>query len=138
MLINKMNSALEYNIVKTIAAFLNHRGGNLLIGVKDSGEIAGLQPDYATLKCQNRDGFQQFLMTLFKAKIDGSVCPLIHVSFREIDGKDVCRVIVEPSNHPVYVRADGTARYFLRMGNASKELDIQEALQHISQRWPSR
>jgi len=137
---NKINSALEHAIVKTIAGFLNHRGGNLLIGVKDSGEIIGLESDYATLKHQNRDGFQQFVMTLVKTRLGALACPLIHVVFQEIDdGKDVCRVIVEPSNQPVYVSTSGgAAHYFLRTGNTTREMDVQEAHQHISQRWPNR
>jgi hypothetical protein len=38
---------------------------------------------------------------------------------------------------PVYVRTNGGAHYFLRTGNATRELDVQEALLHVSQRWPT-
>lgn len=131
----RINGALEDAIAKTIAGFLNHRGGSLLVGVGDSGNIAGLAHDYATLKRQDRDGFQLFLMTLVKTKLGGPVCPLVHIIFHNVGGKDVCRLVVEPSNQPVYVSAnDGKAHYFVRTGNATRELDVQEALQYISRR----
>lgn len=134
---SKINGLLEQAIVKTIAGFLNHRGGNLLIGVEDSGHLLGLNQDYATLKAPNRDGFAQFIMALVKTRLGGSICPFVHILFQEIDGRDVCRVIVEPASQPVYVRTNGESRYFLRTGNATRELDVKEALQHISQRWPN-
>jgi hypothetical protein len=42
----KMNKDLEDAVAKTIAGFLNHRGGTLLVGVGDSGEVIGVQDDY--------------------------------------------------------------------------------------------
>lgn len=62
--------------------------------------------------------------------------PLVHIIFREVDAKDVCRVIVEPLRQSVYVNADDeTTHYFLRTGNATRGLDVQEALQHAAHRW---
>ena len=59
----RVTKVLEQVIVKTLAAFLNAKGGILLIGVDDSGGIPGLERDYATLgKRPDRDGYQQFLV----------------------------------------------------------------------------
>ena len=136
--LQKVNKALELVIAKTLAAFLNHDGGSLLIGVADDGAIIGLQLDYATLKHKSRDGFQQFLMTLVKERLGGDVCALIHPTFASFDEHDVCRVIVEPAHRPVYVKDGGMARYFVRTGSISRELDVQEAVQHVALRWPGR
>ena len=46
----RVNKALERVVVKTIAGFLNGRGGTLLIGVDDAGAAVGLTDDYATLR----------------------------------------------------------------------------------------
>ena len=94
--------ALEEAVARTIAGFLNHEGGTLLIGVTDTGEVAGLQADYQTLKRRDRDGFQQFLMSLVQSKLGGHVCAQVHVDFCEVRGMDVCRIMMEPSAAPVY------------------------------------
>ncbi len=38
--------ALNRDVYKTVCAFLNRNGGVLLLGVNDSGEITGIDPDY--------------------------------------------------------------------------------------------
>ena len=47
---NEMNKEMEKSIMKTIVGFLNASGGILLIGVRDNGEIIGLENDYKTLQ----------------------------------------------------------------------------------------
>ncbi len=131
---SKCNKALEIVIAKTIAGFLNHEGGDLLIGVADDGAVVGLKDDYATLRKKDRDGFELLLMKLVKDKLGGDVCTLLNVVFQEIDDCDVCRVMIERSERPVYVDHDGRARYFVRTGNSTPELDTKEALDHVARR----
>jgi predicted HTH transcriptional regulator len=45
-----INKELEQVVIKTIAAFNNVNGGNLLIGVEDNGNVLGLAFDYKTFK----------------------------------------------------------------------------------------
>ncbi len=130
----KCNKALEWVILKTIAGFLNHHGGDLLIGVADDSSITGLEDDYTTLRKKDRDGFELLLMQLIKNALGGDICTLLHAVFQEIDSSDVCRVLIEPSERPVYVQHEGKARYFVRIGNSTHELDTKEALDHITQR----
>ncbi len=127
----KVSKELEDAIVKTIGGFLNHSGGSLVVGVSDGGEVVGLQPDYGTLKQKNRDGFEQFVMSLVKDRLGGQVCGFVHPVFVELDGADVCRLVVEPCDRPVYVSDRAGARYFLRTGNATRELDVREAVEHV-------
>jgi len=42
---NKKNKALQFSVLKTIAAFMNTEGGILLIGVEDNRHIFGLEKD---------------------------------------------------------------------------------------------
>jgi hypothetical protein len=47
---NKYDREMERVVVKTVAGFLNsYRGGNLIIGLDDKGEVLGLELDYSTL-----------------------------------------------------------------------------------------
>jgi CRP-like cAMP-binding protein len=41
----KNDSAIELAVLKTIAGFLNAKGGVLFIGVDDAGQIVGMEPD---------------------------------------------------------------------------------------------
>lgn len=132
--LGRVNRALEEAVARTIAGFLNHEGGTLLIGVTDSGDLAGLEADYRTLKRQDRDGFQQFLMGLVQSKLGGHVCPQVHVAFCEDRGLDICQVRVEPSAVPVYYQDGSVARYFVRTGNGTRELDVREAIVHVARR----
>ncbi|NOY93393.1 MAG: ATP-binding protein [Deltaproteobacteria bacterium] len=131
----KVNKALSQVVAKTIVALANHQGGSLLIGVDDDGDILGLERDYQTLKSRDRDGFAQFLMTLVRERMGGHVCRLVHVLFSEIDGQDVCRVAVEAADQPVYLQDGGQSRFFVRTGNASRELDAREIVEYVAARW---
>lgn len=132
--LGRVNRALEEAVARTIAGFLNHEGGTLLIGVTDTGDVVGLQADYQTLKRRDRDGFQQFLMGLVHSKLGGHICAQVHVGFYEIRGTDVCAVTVEPSAEPVYYQDGSSARYFVRTGNGTRELDVREAIAHVTRR----
>ncbi|MBT8470454.1 MAG: ATP-binding protein [Deltaproteobacteria bacterium] len=131
---NKVNRVLSDIVVQTIAGFANSSGGSLLIGVGDDGGIVGLGPDYATLKKKDRDGFAQFIMTLVFERLGGQNCRFVHVLFAEVEGHDVCRIIVEPADAPVYVHDGKKARFFLRTGNATRELDAREVIQYALSR----
>lgn len=130
-----VNKQLEDAVARTIAGMLNHAGGSLLIGVTDMGEICGLERDLATLKDRNRDGFERFVTGLVRSRLGGEICPLIHVTFHALAGRDICRVIVEPADRPVHFRDGSTARFLLRTGNSTRELDAREVLEHASLRF---
>lgn len=125
---------LAATVAKTITGFMNYRGGNLLIGVADNGENLGLQEDFATLKHRNRDGFERSLVDLVTTRLGGDKCSLVHCVFYKIHGKDICRVVVEPSTKAVYCHDGKVPKYYVRTGNGTRELNIQEALAHIAER----
>jgi hypothetical protein len=93
---------LEHVIVKTIAGLMNAEGGTLLIGVDDNGRVLGLDPDYRTLGKPNQDGYELFLTQLLDANLSGAALALARISFSKVDDKDVCRVDVAASAHPVF------------------------------------
>jgi hypothetical protein len=130
----RTNRALQQVVVKTIAGFLNHRGGTLLIGVEDDGDIAGIEPDMQTLKHRNQDGFERVLMDAIRTGLGANACALVHCRFHTLEGKTICRVIIEKSHEPIYYLDGGTARFMLRIGNSTRELDAREAHAHLSPR----
>ena len=135
---NRVNRSLQQVVLKTVAGFLNHEGGTLLIGVGDDGNITGIEADMQTLKHANRDGFERLVMDLVKDGFGGHACALVHCRFHEMTEKTVCRVIAERSADPVYLVEGGTARLMLRIGNSTRELDVREAQAHLRNRSPGR
>lgn len=129
---NKLNRGLETVIAKTIAGFMNHRGGSLLVGVTDDGQVVGLEGDYQTFRHKNRDGFELCIIDIISSRLSADLCVLVHCMFYEVDGKDVCRILIESSVAPVYLKDGDVSKYFLRTGNATRELDAREALAHVT------
>ena len=132
--LGRINRALEDSVARTIGGFLNHRGGTLLVGVADGGDVVGVASDYQTLKRPDRDGFEQFVLGLVRTRLGGDVCSLVHVAFTDVTGREVCRIVVEPAERPVYCVEDSVPRFFLRVGNGTRELNVREAVLYIGRR----
>ncbi len=127
------NKDLETPIMKTIAGFLNAKGGTLLIGVSPKGEILGLQNDYETFSSDpNRDGFEQRLTQLIGSRLGKEFIQFVATSFTAIEGKDVCWVQVESSPHPVYVEDANDYKFFVRLGNTTQLLNAKEMTEFLS------
>ena len=129
------NKALEKVVAKTVAGFANAKGGVLLIGVDDEGVVLGLEPDYRTLSKGNRDGFELHLTQVLGAALGESVLAFVTVTFHEVDGSDVCQVGVEPCDHPVYLLDGGDSALFVRMGNLTRALPVEEAVKYVGSNW---
>ncbi|MCF6301334.1 MAG: putative DNA binding domain-containing protein [Proteobacteria bacterium] len=131
----KINKALELVIVKTIAGFMNYKGGTLLIGIDDDGIAVGLEQDYKTLKKKNSDGYEQLIVALVSTHLGTDLCQNINVVFQRVEDKDVCRVIVSPAQRPAFEHDGNKTCFFLRTGGATRELNIQEATEYIAGHW---
>ncbi|MDD5274339.1 MAG: ATP-binding protein [Methylovulum sp.] len=133
---SRINRTLEGVVLKTLAGFLNStNGGTLLIGVADDGTILGLEKDYQSLKKPNQDGFEQAIMTAISANLGADLCNFVHILFHVIDQKEICRLIISPAHRPVFVTQNGAPKLFVRTGGATRDLNIQEALEFVPIRW---
>jgi hypothetical protein len=132
----RTNRALEQVVLKTLAGFLNsHKGGTLLIGVADNGDIVGLEKDYQTLKKPDQDGFEQTLMTSIAANLGADLCQFVHILFHSVDETEVCRLIIQPAPRPVYLEQNNAVKFFVRTGGGTRDLNIKEAVDYIYGRW---
>jgi len=130
----KVNKGLEAVIAKAIAGLMNHRGGNLLIGVDDRGMPLGIDADMKTLRQPDWDDFERCITGIVESKLGGEHCTRIHCHRVALDGTMVALVAVRSASGPVYCRDGGAERYYVRMGNSTRELDVKEALAHIKER----
>lgn len=135
---NKANTAMEHVVVKTVAAFLNsERGGTLLLGVDDDGNVLGLKPDYKLLGKQNsRDAYENFLTTLLLNNLGKDITPLFSITFHNFEGEDVVRITIKPAPRPCFVREGNAEHLYIRAGNSTRGLTTKEAIDYCRIRFP--
>ncbi len=140
---------VESATVKTVAAFLNSEfGGTVVIGVGDEGTIVGLEQDYGTLRTPGKDDSDLFLLhlnQLIENAVGLAAAANVTTTIHHVDDRDLCRVHVEPSGHPV--EADVTtadeqgqfskaSKFYVRLNNGTRAIeDRQERQRYIAQRW---
>lgn len=82
-------------IARSIAAFANNRGGRLLVGVKDNGNIAGIRSE------------EEFYMIEQAAEMYCKPAQRVEQTVYCIEGKYVLKVDIAPSKaRPVYAQDD--------------------------------
>jgi hypothetical protein len=131
-----VNRELEMVIAKTIVGFMNVKGGKLLIGLNDEGVILGLEKDFKTLKHKNKDGFEREIFRIISNYLGREASFNIHISFYQIDKRDICLVDVEPSLNPVYVSDGKNTTFYVRTGNATYPLSVKETVKYLKLRKP--
>ena len=132
---NTVNKALEAVVMKTIAGFMNSEGGTLLLGVSDEGTILGLENDYQTLKRKDKDGFEQLIMSSVSDKLGTAACKFIRLIFHSHNNMEVCRILIDRTGFPIYVKDGNTKKFYVRTGSGTREMDIQEAINYINDNW---
>lgn len=132
---NAPDKKMEDVILKTVAGFWNASGGTLLVGVADDGTVLGLGADLKTLgKKANLDGYELFLTDLLLKNRLG-LSGLLKVSFHNVAGKTVCKIVVEAAPEPVWVTVGGQEQLFVRTGNSTNGLSGGAAYTYARQRW---
>jgi len=103
--------------LQDLAAFANTRGGTLLLGVRDDGEIVGAPSD---------DKEIQRITNIISTRL--GITPSVRV--RNVKGRSVLEIRVEPS--PGLVSYGG--RYLRRVGTTNRDFRPDELACHILER----
>ena len=127
---------LEFNCLKSVCAFLNADGGDLLIGVNDRNRVVGLKHDYKTFTKNNRDAFENYLVNQLSQKIGNRYLQYVNVTFPRAYGKEICRVNVKPSHEPAFLFHSGRQYFYVRAGNVSRPFNIQDSARYMFEKWP--
>ena len=130
-----VNEKLRYVIAKTIAAFLNSNGGDLFIGVDDDGNAMGLERDIGTLKKKDQDGFSQQITGIVEKYIGFEHSSHIKVMFPVYNDIKICRVRIEKSSRPVFIKHEGQEYFFIRSGGSSQPLSREEQSSYEKEHW---
>jgi predicted helicase len=130
---NKKNTELQKSCLKTIAAFLNTKGGTLVIGVTDDKEFYGLEADLKLTK-GTPDMFEQTFRHAMDKCIGAAFSPYCKIRFTTSpNNKQVCVVEVEKSKEPAFLTFQGKEDFLIRRGNATKPLSAAEQHDYIKQ-----
>jgi len=109
--------------LKTIAAFLNTDGGDLLIGVGDNGSIIGIERD----QLENDDKFMLHLTQVVRNGLGDRAGTCIDPKTQIVQGKTICIVACQRSPEPVFLKWKGIEAsiegdFFVRNGPGTVRL----------------
>lgn len=136
--VGQANREIEKSAMKTIAAFMNSKGGYLILGVSDTRAPLGLQNDYRTLQRKDSDGFENHFTQSMNGMIGPEFRNLVKLWFHNMDEHDLCVIQVLPSPRPVYLKTDNSEHFYMRTGNISTALKLSEIESYARSRWPER
>jgi hypothetical protein len=131
-----VNRELERVIAKTVAGFMNHDGGTLVVGVTDEGSVVGVEPDIASLNRKpTQDGLALHITGILTKFLGAPTAAVVGMSFASIDDKTVAVLSADPASTPVFVDNDGSPEFFVRSGASTRQLNVKEATDYIADHW---
>lgn len=132
---NEIDRKIEYSALKTITAFMNSKGGALLIGIGDSGEIIGIEKDNFV----NYDKFALHITNLIKTRLEKNTLSLIKNKFIEVDGKTVLKIECKKSDKPLFLKSqDNEEEFYIRVGPSSTQIKGSELLDYIEKNFKKK
>lgn len=127
----QIDEKMHVAALKTVAGFLNAKGGTLLVGVTDNGEVLGLDAD----GFESEDKMSLHLVNLVRDRIGDVFLPYVHPHFEDHGGGRVLVVRCERGPKPAFVKDGGQQRFFVRGGNATTELSGISVTDYVKQRF---
>jgi hypothetical protein len=126
---------VTHTALKTVAAFLNTDGGDLLIGVADNGSIVGIEAD----QLENDDKFMRHLAQVVRNGLGDRAGTCIDPKTQIVQGKTVCVVGCQRSPEPVFLKWKGLEAtpdgdFFVRSGPGTIKLAPDSAKEYIRTR----
>lgn len=123
---------IENAALKTIAAFLNSKGGGtLFLGVADDGEPLGLENDAFA----NQDKMLLHLNNLVKERLGSKHFLYIQPHFDDLEGKSVLVVDCLAARSPAYLKEGSEERFYIRSVAATVELKGSQIQDYVALRF---
>ncbi|MFT4603089.1 MAG: hypothetical protein ACI857_003276, partial [Arenicella sp.] len=127
---------VEHSITKTLAALANSKGGILLLGVSDSGEVLGIENDISSFRDKRKDKFLNHFDNLIKGHFSAPVDALLNYDFEIIDDKELFYVMVKESTRPIFINTKEKGKqFFIRRSASTHSLDVEEAINYAKDKW---
>lgn len=132
----KDDKLITHAVLKTIAAFLNTEGGDLLIGVQDDRTIIGIDHD----RFDSDDQFMRHLVQVVQNGLGELAATCIDPLMQIVEGKSVCLVSCQRSPEPVFLRwkemeSEPEGDFYVRGGPRTDRLGVERAREYIRSRF---
>ena len=132
----KDDRRITHAALKTIAAFLNTEGGDLLIGVADDRTVLGIEHD----RLETDDKFLRHLAQAVRNGLGDRAGTCIDPTTQIVAGKTVCLVSCQRSPEPVHLRWKGVEKapegdFYVRSGPGTVRLGEGDAGKYVATRF---
>ena len=133
---NREDRAITHSVLKTVAAFLNTEGGDLLIGVADDRTVLGIEHD----RLDDDDKFMRHVAQMVRNGLGDRAGTCIDPRMQIVEGKTVCLVSCQRSPEPVFLKwkgVDGAPEgdFFVRSGPGTVKLAPDSAREYVRTRF---
>jgi len=128
------------DVIRTIAAFLNRRGGGkVLVGISDDGTVCGINMDFRVFRHDKnpRDEWERFLDDKISHYLGNNAFAFIRKKFITLDNdKIVCLIEVDFSyTEPIFFEDEKSSIFYIRRGNSTVKLNAKEQYKYIKAVW---
>lgn len=131
-------------ICKTIAGLMNKNGGELFIGVNDSGYVCGIHYDFSHLNSskqdtftykENQDGYENKLRTAIKQHLTNTANANVSFEFLAEGNLIYCKLTIKPVYKPIFLNE---IKLYERAGNMTVLLKGDEVTWFVEERFRKR
>lgn len=135
-------------IAKSIAAFLNSEGGNLIIGIKENKEskkfdIVSIEEDLKKLRESGLDSYKRILIdeiirAFFPSKIFNHLNDYLTFEFVNIENKIVCWIKIKRSDSRVFLKINDKDVFMIRVDSENRTLEGEKLVDYCIKKWGGR
>jgi predicted HTH transcriptional regulator/uncharacterized protein YwbE len=133
-------------IAKSISAFMNSEGGNLIIGVKEKKEgssefeIIGINDEFKKLKDQTKDGYKRMILDeiikpYFPGKIINHLNKYLDINFIDMEDKVLCLINIKRSESRVFLRIVDREIFMIRTESENRILEGEKLVDYCIRHW---
>jgi len=127
----ELESRLEASTLKTIAAFLNTRGGTLVIGAGEGGKVIGIEVDYPRVHGDCLDGWRLTFDNIVARDLGSEVMNHIRLALEPVGGRTVAVVRCQRREEPTWLKGE----FFIRRTASTARLSPQATVAWLHERW---
>ena len=122
-----LSRTTKEKILETICAFLNTRGGTILVGVSDEGQVLGLNGTTAKKLDEYKISINQMLNDRTSAEVSAHV--RFHLERHE--GKNLLRIDCAPAHYPIIYHEGKDDIFYYRSGSSNVSTMRGNNLRHL-------
>lgn len=114
-------------ILETIVAMCNHKGGTILIGVRDNGSVSGCTFEI--------DDLMKDFESLAHERVGNALLSMAHIFFDSLDNNRILRIECEPADNCIFWNQDNKDVLFVRANAINRKLEtMQEVADYLQKR----